>query len=362
MFPQAPRPSLVVTADDFGYSATRDDGILHLFSVGAITRASLLVNGASAARALSLAHAAGLPVGLHLNLTEGAPLSGPATSLLAPGARCMRGKFGFRAALAAGEVALADVAREAAAQAAAFTALHPLGCAPAHLDGHQHVHVLPGVAGAVAAALRGRAGATVRLPVWAGEGVEPLGSPAGPGGAQGAAGGPERAEFYRAVSADAGGAAAAFVAAGFAPSSAVFAGFSLSPTAGDAGDGGVASHRAAIARLVEAALAAAAAGAGMEAAAAAVELMVHPGWRALPPPAGAPPLLPPLPPALEALRAGSLAAAAAQGARAGCCACCGADAFSLSTAREVELAALAALAAGESAARGGGALREMGET
>jgi len=354
---------LVVTADDFGYSASRDDGILHLFSVGAITRASLLVNGASAARALSLAHAAGLPVGLHLNLTEGAPLSGPATSLLAPGARCMRGKFGFRAALAAGEVALADVAREAAAQAAAFTALHPLGCAPAHLDGHQHVHVLPGVAGAVAAALRGRAGATVRLPVWAGEGVEPLGSPAGPGGAQGAAGGPERAEFYRAVSADAGGAAAAFAAAGFAPSSAVFAGFSLSPTAGDAGDGaGVASHRAAIARLVEAALAAAAAGAGVEAAAAAVELMVHPGWRALPPPAGAPPLLPPLPPALEALRAGSLAAAAAQGARAGCCACCGADAFSFSAAREVELAALAALAAGESAARGGGALREMGET
>jgi hypothetical protein len=336
---------LIITADDLGYSQPRDDGIFYLFSIGAITQASLLVNGANARTALARAHAAGLPVGLHLNFTEGVPLTVPSTSLLAPGARCMRGKFGFRKALAAGEVALADVAREAAAQAAAFVALHPLGCAPAHLDGHQHVHVLPGVAGAVAAALRGRAGATVRLPVWAGEVVEPLGGPGGPGGADG---GPERAEFYRAVSADAGGAAAAFAAAGFAPTSAVFVGFSLSPKAGNAGDGGgVASHRAAIARVVEAALAAAAAGAGGGAAAAAVELMVHPGWRALPPPAGTPPLLPPLPPALEALRAASLAAAAAQGGRTGCCDCCGADAFSLSSAREVELAALTALAAGE---------------
>ena len=53
---------LIITADDLGYSQPRDDGIFYLFSIGAITQASLLVNGANARTALARAHAAGLKV------------------------------------------------------------------------------------------------------------------------------------------------------------------------------------------------------------------------------------------------------------------------------------------------------------
>ncbi len=54
---------LVVTADDFGYSSRRDAGILHCWAEGAVTRATLLVNGASAAEACGKAKQAGLPIG-----------------------------------------------------------------------------------------------------------------------------------------------------------------------------------------------------------------------------------------------------------------------------------------------------------
>ena len=84
------RPNvLVILADDLGYSSERDAGIFLCIAAGAVTRASLLVTGASARAAL--ARAAALPrleVALHLNLTEGAPLCGAEVpSLLAPGAR-----------------------------------------------------------------------------------------------------------------------------------------------------------------------------------------------------------------------------------------------------------------------------------
>ena len=44
------RPALLVTADDLGYSAVRDEGIFRCSwrAGGLVTRASLLVNGASA--------------------------------------------------------------------------------------------------------------------------------------------------------------------------------------------------------------------------------------------------------------------------------------------------------------------------
>ena len=54
---------LIITADDYGYSAKRDAGILQCYRSGGITRASLLVNGESAAEAASLAAQHGLPLG-----------------------------------------------------------------------------------------------------------------------------------------------------------------------------------------------------------------------------------------------------------------------------------------------------------
>lgn len=50
-----PRVRLVITADDFGYCPRRDEGIVEAFLAGAVTSASLLVNGAAAESAAELA-------------------------------------------------------------------------------------------------------------------------------------------------------------------------------------------------------------------------------------------------------------------------------------------------------------------
>jgi predicted glycoside hydrolase/deacetylase ChbG (UPF0249 family) len=139
------RVSLIVTADDLGYCRERDDGILEASTAGggAVRSVSLLVAGrphqrhALAARSLRRAVAAGLDVGLHLNLTEGVPLCDWRTipSLLAPLAagastddktpRVFRGKVGFRKAWDHGCIDAADVRREALAQFQWFEQHHP---------------------------------------------------------------------------------------------------------------------------------------------------------------------------------------------------------------------------------------------
>uniref|UniRef100_A0A8C9KY87 Carbohydrate deacetylase n=1 Tax=Panthera tigris altaica TaxID=74533 RepID=A0A8C9KY87_PANTA len=126
-----PRVRLVVTADDFGYCPRRDEGIVEAFLAGAVTSVSLLVNHK-------------IPTGLHANLSWGRPV-GPArlgdSSLLSPEGFFL-GKMGFREAVTTGGVALPQVREELEAQLIRFREL--LGGDPTHVDGHQHVHVLPG--------------------------------------------------------------------------------------------------------------------------------------------------------------------------------------------------------------------------
>lgn len=71
------------------------------------------------------------------------------------------GKWGFRDAVAAGRVQLAEVTAEVAGQLDAFRRL--MGRDPDHFDGHQHAHVVPGVPAAMCVALGGSVSA-VRLP------------------------------------------------------------------------------------------------------------------------------------------------------------------------------------------------------
>ncbi|XP_066116065.1 carbohydrate deacetylase isoform X2 [Saccopteryx bilineata] len=138
-----PRVRLVVTADDFGYCPRRDEGIVEAFLAGAVTSVSLLVNGAATESAAELARRHQIPTGLHANLSEGRPV-GPArhgaSSLLSPEGFFL-GKMGFRQAVAAEDVALSQVREELEAQLSRFQEL--LGRNPTHVDGHQHVHVLP---------------------------------------------------------------------------------------------------------------------------------------------------------------------------------------------------------------------------
>ncbi|EPY86668.1 hypothetical protein CB1_000302015 [Camelus ferus] len=111
-----------------------------------------------------------IPTGLHANLSEGLPV-GPArhgvSSLLGPEGFFL-GKMGFRKAVAAGDVILTQVREELEAQLSRFREL--LGRDPTHVDGHQHVHVLPGVCQVFAEALQTCGVSFTRLPLERGVG------------------------------------------------------------------------------------------------------------------------------------------------------------------------------------------------
>ncbi|KAM3940861.1 carbohydrate deacetylase [Leptodactylus fuscus] len=137
------RIKLVVTGDDFGYCPRRDIGIVECFNTGAITNVSLLVNGSNAACAADLAHRYNIPIGLHANLSEGIPVCNELrqNSTLVNARGVFLGKMGIRKALAQGLLNMSEVQQELSAQVKRFREL--TGQNPQHMDGHQHVHVLP---------------------------------------------------------------------------------------------------------------------------------------------------------------------------------------------------------------------------
>ena len=66
---------LIINADDFGLSKGITDGILLTHERGILTSTSLMVNQAATEYAISRAEdAPGLGIGIHLNLTQGAPV------------------------------------------------------------------------------------------------------------------------------------------------------------------------------------------------------------------------------------------------------------------------------------------------
>ncbi|XP_030647833.1 carbohydrate deacetylase [Chanos chanos] len=139
-----PKVKLVVTGDDFGYCDRRNRGIVDCFLSGGISNVSLLVNATSAEDAAELAKRHHIPIGLHANLSEGLPVSPDleGSSLLNKDG-VFHGKMGFRKVLQSGKLNMSEVETELRAQVKRFRDL--TGHLPAHMDGHQHVHVLPEV-------------------------------------------------------------------------------------------------------------------------------------------------------------------------------------------------------------------------
>lgn len=143
---------VVVNADDFGATPEISAGIEACMDAGVVTSTTILANqpgsedalGRAAARCRGPeAHARSF--GVHLNLCEGPALTGP--SSLTDDA----GVFVRKRAQALRAFALrldpGDVERELAAQIAR---VRDAGVAISHLDGHKHLHQLPGVAEVVA--------------------------------------------------------------------------------------------------------------------------------------------------------------------------------------------------------------------
>ncbi|XP_058491997.1 carbohydrate deacetylase [Solea solea] len=140
-----PRMMLVVTGDDFGYCPQRNQGIVDCFLAGGISNVSLLVNATAAKEAADLAKRHNIPIGLHANLSEGIPVcqSVQESSTLINQHGFFQGKMGFRQALERGQLSMKQVEQELRAQVRLFREL--TGHLPQHMDGHQHIHVLPEV-------------------------------------------------------------------------------------------------------------------------------------------------------------------------------------------------------------------------
>jgi chitin disaccharide deacetylase len=162
---------LALHADDFGLNRAVSDGILHGFRRGLLTSTSLMANAPDAARALSewkallverssgslpsadIRRRLGDPdcafdLGVHLNLTQGRPLSGdryPAELLDAQGR--FPGVFSLFARLRRSGDKLREAIRAEWQRQIGFLCDH--GLRPTHLNGHQYVEMLPATAGLV---------------------------------------------------------------------------------------------------------------------------------------------------------------------------------------------------------------------
>ncbi|MGY6268593.1 ChbG/HpnK family deacetylase [Achromobacter denitrificans] len=139
---------IVVCGDDFGMNADIDEGMIALAGMGRLSAVSCLALGRSfAANARRLA-SLDVDVGLHVNFTESL---GPDAEPMPALGRLI---FNAYAGRLDGEWIDAQLARQFDAFEAAT------GRAPDYVDGHQHVHQLPGIRDRLLALLKRRYGAS----------------------------------------------------------------------------------------------------------------------------------------------------------------------------------------------------------
>jgi hopanoid biosynthesis associated protein HpnK len=137
--------NLIVNADDLGWTAGVNRGIAEAHRNGIVTSASLLANGQAFAEGVALARdAGGLGLGVHLNLNDGPPVAPPESvpSLVNHAGEFEGGPDGLLLKIATRALSLREVEVEWSAQ---ISKVRDAGIEPTHLDGHKHVHMLPGL-------------------------------------------------------------------------------------------------------------------------------------------------------------------------------------------------------------------------
>lgn len=142
----SPTPVLIVNADDFGWNTEATDRTIDAFRAGQISSATAMVHMADSERAAMLAREAGLPIGLHVNLTD--PFDGdkvPAATRARQLAACRHfsgRRFKLRSWSYDPRIG-GDVDAAVADQLQRFEELY--GGPPTHFDGHNHVQACPNV-------------------------------------------------------------------------------------------------------------------------------------------------------------------------------------------------------------------------
>jgi predicted glycoside hydrolase/deacetylase ChbG (UPF0249 family) len=156
--------TLIVNADDLGLHPDIDRGIEAAHREGVVTSASIAAVGASFAHAVELCRRCpGLDVGVHLTLVGERPLTDPAMlgDLVTGDGRFVRAHPALVARALLRRLDGGAVLRELEAQ---IERVVGAGLRPTHLDGHQHVHLLPGIWPAVVQLARRHRIRWVRVP------------------------------------------------------------------------------------------------------------------------------------------------------------------------------------------------------
>ncbi len=156
---------LIVNADDWGLTKGVNRGIRDAYGSGIVTSATLMANGQAFEDAVEITRAhSSLGVGVHLNLSQGMPVSSPEIipSLVDPQGRLYLRPGMLWKGIAMGRVSLSEIETELRAQ---ILRVRGAGISPTHLDGHKHVHVLPGISDVVITLARELGIRRVRCPL-----------------------------------------------------------------------------------------------------------------------------------------------------------------------------------------------------
>jgi predicted glycoside hydrolase/deacetylase ChbG (UPF0249 family) len=156
---------LIINADDLGADEARNAGIFEGIQAGIVTSASILPNGPGFSDALNRIRSGSfnhVSWGVHLNLSEGKPVSTGNSLLLGPSGMFWGKVSSRRLLMRQGNRDLeTEIAQEIDAQ---ITLLETSGIFLSHLDGHQHVHVFPAALRAVLGAAQRHHIPWIRIP------------------------------------------------------------------------------------------------------------------------------------------------------------------------------------------------------
>jgi len=134
---------IIINADDFGLCEGVNEAVAQAHSEGVLTSATIMANMPAASEAVKIAkEMPTLGVGVHLNLTEGPPVSEEACveRLIDADGRFACSPIRLSLLSLAGHRIRNAIRAELAAQ---IQWLIDRGLKPTHLDSHEHIHAIP---------------------------------------------------------------------------------------------------------------------------------------------------------------------------------------------------------------------------
>ncbi len=153
---------LILNADDLGINEQRSHGIFLCKEQGILTSASLIPNFPGSQKAGRIAGERDLSTGLHLNITEGSPLSehGDIHTLITIDGYFL-GRDTLERVLQEKQIDLVHIEREFRMQIEWFLDVRGQ---PTHVDSHHHIHIHPDIAPIVISLMDRYAISFIRIP------------------------------------------------------------------------------------------------------------------------------------------------------------------------------------------------------